>query len=459
LISRCSIIAAPSITPSVFIALFFAVAPSAFPHVIPDDVTVQMFAKPEGGRLHLLVRVPFTALADIIFPARTDGDLDLPQVDGMLAGAAKTWISDWIDLYEEGALLPAPQVIETRVSLPYDTSFASYEEAWAHITGPRLPGSVQIFPDQAMLDVLFDYPIHSERSEFAIHSRLARLAVRVVTTLRFVPPGGTHSEVARIYGYQGDPGLFSLDPAWSEPVRRFVPLGFFQILKGTDYLLFLFCVALLFRRSLALIPFVAAFTAAHSMTLIASAYGFAPDTLWFPVLFETLIAASIVYMAFENIVAGTPVQYRWMIAFGFGLAYGFGFSFALRPALQFGGSHVLASILSFNIGVELGQLLILALLIPALNLLFRLGVPERVGTIFLAALAAHTGWHRMIDRARWLSTSQFNWTAGNPALLAAAQRWLIATLILAGLAYLVFGVLRPRVAWLKPRAGWKPALH
>ena len=421
-------------------ALLVALPHTAFPHVIPDDVTVQMLAKPEGGRLHLLVRVPFTALADIIFPSGAGGDLDLPQVDGMLAGAAKTWISDWIDLYEDGALLPQPQVVETRVSLPYDTSFASYEEAWAHLTGPRLPGSVEVFPDQALLDVLFDYPIHSDRSSFALHSRLARLAVRVVTTLRFVPPSGA----IRVYGYQGDPGLFSLDPRWSQAVRRFVPLGFFQILKGTDYLLFLFCVALLFWRSLALIPFIAAFTVAHSITLIASACGLAPEALWFPVLFETLIAVSIVYMAFENIVAGTPAQYRWIIALGFGLAYGFGFSFALRPALQFGGSHVLASVLSFNTGVELGQVLILGLLIPALNLFFRSGVPERIATIFLAALAAHTGWHRMIDRARWLSTSQFNWT-GDPALLAAAQRWLIAALILAALAYLVFGVLRPRV--------------
>jgi HupE/UreJ protein len=430
LISRRSAIA--------FSALFVALPHVGFSHVIPDDVTVQMFAKPEGGQLHLLVRVPFTALADIIFPAHEGGDLDLPQVDGMLAGAAKTWISDWVDLYEDDALLPKPQVVETRVSLPYDTSFASYEEAWAHITGPRLPASVQVFPDQAMLDVLFDYPIHSDRSGFAIHSRLARLAVRVVTTLRFVPPDGA----IRFYGYQGDPGLFKLDPGWTQAVRRSVPLGFFQIVKGTDYLLFLLCVALLFRRSFAIIPFIAAFTVAHSITLIASAYGLAPEAIWFPVLFETLIAISIVYMAFENIVAGTPSQYRWMIAFGFGLVYGFGFSFALRPALQFGGSHVLASILSFNIGVELGQLLILGLLILALNLLFSLRVPERIATIFLAALAAHAGWHRMIDRARWLSASQFNWTAGNPALLAAAQRWLIVTLILAGLAYLVFGVLR-----------------
>ncbi len=401
----------------------------AFSHTIPDDVTLQAFAKPEGARLHLLVRVPFNALADIIFPSHESGDLDLPQVDAMLPGAAKTWISDWVDVYEDNTLLPKPQIVETRVSLPSDNSFASYELAWGHVTGPNLPGSVRIFPDQAMLDVLFDYPIRSDRSEFAIHSRLARLGVKVVTALQFLQPDGQ----VRTYGYQGDPGFFELDPVWHQAVQRFVPLGFFQLLKGTDYLLFLFCVALLFRRSLALIPFVAAFAVAHSITLIASACDLVPGALWFPVLFETLIAASIVYMAFENLVAGTPASYRWMIASACGLVYGFGLSFALRQTLQFGGSHKLASILSYNAGVELGQLLVLVVLIPLLNFLFLLGIPERIGTILLAALAAHTGWHRMLDRARWLSSSQFAWPSLVPALTASEQRWLILFLISAGL--------------------------
>ena len=406
----------------------------AWAHVIPEDVTIQAFAKPEGERFHLLVRVPFNALADIIFPTGAGGELDLSQTGAMLPNAAKTWISDWVDLYEAGAPLPKPHVVETRVSLPSDNSFTSYEEAWAHVTGPSLPSNVLVFPGQAMLDVLFDYPIHSDRSSFAIHSRLARLGGRVVTGLRFLPASGG----VRAYGYQGDPGLFNLDPNWSQAVRRFIPSGFFEILKGTDYLLFLFCVALLFRRFLALIPFVAAFTAAHSITLFASAYNLVPDALWFPVLFETLIALSIVYLALENIVGGTPAQYRWTIALGFGLVYGFGLSFGLRKTLQFGGSHSLASILSFNAGVELGQLLLLGLFIPLIGLLFRIGVPERIGTVFLAALAAHSGWHRMLDRAKWLST--FQWPALDPAIAATALRWLIISVALAALAYLVFGV-------------------
>ena len=83
-----------------------------------------------------------------------------------------------------------------------------------------------------------------------------------------------------------------------------------------------------------------------------------PNFLWFPPLIETLIAASIVYMAFENIV-GSQWQKRWIIAFAFGLVHGFGFSFALSETLQFAGSHLLTSLLAFNLGVEIGQLLII----------------------------------------------------------------------------------------------------
>ena len=68
-----------------------------------------------------------------------------------------------------------------------------------------------------------------------------------------------------------------------------------------------------------------------------------------------------------------------MVTFGFGLVHGFGFSFALRESLQFAGSHLLTSLLAFNVGVELGQLLVLVVLLPVLALLFDHVVDERVG--------------------------------------------------------------------------------
>ena len=136
-----------------------------------------------------------------------------------------------------------------------------------------------------------------------------------------------------------------------------------------------------------LIALVTAFTIAHTVTLIASVYGLVPKALWFPPLVETLIAASIVYMALENIV-GADLKRRFVVAFAFGLVHGFGFSFALRESLQFAGSHVVASLLSFNVGVELGQILVLVLLVPALSGIFRFVVAERMGTILLSALVA-----------------------------------------------------------------------
>ena len=140
------------------------------------------------------------------------------------------------------------------------------------------------------------------------------------------------------------------------------------------------------------------------------------------------------------------MQRRWMVAFGFGLVHGFGFSFALRQTLQFAGSHLLASLLSFNVGVELGQIFMLALFIPGLWLLFRYVVAERAGTIILSALVAHTAWHWMIDRASVLSQYRFQWPAVNTFLLAGTMRWLMLLVILAGLIWLLFGVLRDQMS-------------
>jgi HupE/UreJ protein len=436
--------------PCSVLLLLIALPCCAPAHDIPSDVTVQAFLKPQGDHLHLLLRVPLSAMRDINFPERGAGYLDLDRVAPMLPGAAALWISDFIDVYEADSVLPKPKVIATRISLPSDHSFESYEAALANVTGPALPEDTTIFWNQTMLDVLFEYPIQSEQSRFSIHPGLARLGLRVVTVLRFLPPSGT----VRAFEFTGNPGIVRLDPRWYQAALRFVDLGFFHILSGTDHLLFLLCLVIPFRRIGALIPVVTAFTIAHSITLIASAYNFAPNFLWFSPLIETLIAASIVYMALENIVGGSTLQRRWMMAFGFGLVHGFGFSFALRESLQFAGSHLLASLFAFNVGVELGQLLVLLLLIPALQLLFRRAVPERTGTIILSVLVAHTGWHWMLDRGSILRQYRFQWPVLDAALFASALRWLMLLSLLAGLVWLLdqaFRLWTKRSEW----QGWK----
>jgi len=408
---------------------FFAAPVSA--HDIPRDVTVQAFVKPEGQTLRMLVRVPLKAIMDVEFPRREREYVDLTRIDQALHDAATIWLSDNIQLYEGDTLLPSPRIVSTRMSLESDRSFATYEGALAHVTGPALPADTTIFWEQGILDVLFEYPIVSDRSYFSIHAAWDRLALTVITALQFLPPGG----IVRAYELEGDAGLVRLDPHWYQAAARFVVMGFHHILDGTDHLLFLLCLIVPFRRVRPLIPIVTAFTVAHSITLIASAYHFAPDALWFPPLIETAIAMSIVYMALENIVTARPVA-RWLITFLFGLVHGFGFSFVLEHTLQFAGSHLLTSLLSFNVGVELGQLLVLVLFVPALNILFRYVVAERIGTIILSAIVAHTAWHWMTERFEVLS--QFPVPAITTAGLASALRWLIVLVAITAAAWLLF---------------------
>jgi len=421
--------------PRIFVALLASLylffPSSAAAHDIPNDVIVQAFVRSQGNRLHLLVRVPLKAMRDINFPERGPGYLDLRRVGDVLPGAATLWIADFIEVFEGDSRLSKPQILATRISLPSDRSFASYEDALAHMAGPPLSNDTSVYWDQTMIDVLFEFPIQSEQSRFSIHPALARLGLRVVTVLRFLPASGG----VRAFEFIGDPGLVRLDPQWHQAALRFVDLGFFHILDGTDHLLFLLCLVIPFRRLGALIPVVTAFTIAHSITLIASAYNLAPNFLWFPPLIETLIAISIVYMALENIAGDSTLQRRWMMAFGFGLVHGFGFSFALRESLQFAGAHLLTSLLSFNVGVELGQLVVLIVLIPVLQLFFRYAVAERIGTIILSALVAHTSWHWMLDRARVLGQFRFEWPVLTAALLATAFRWLIVLLFSGGMLW------------------------
>ena len=425
------------------LAACLALALGAAGHEIPNDVRINAFVKPAGNRLEVLVRLPLAAAIDVEFPARGGGYLDLSRAEEALRSAAKLYLSDKIEAFENGVALPQPRILNAVASLPSDRSFGSYEEALAHVQGPPLADQQDLYWNQLMLDVLLEYPIASEHSDFAISFPVDRLGRNVTTTLRFLAPGG----VTRAFEYQGDPGVIYLDPSWRQAALSFVVAGFWHILEGTDHLLFLACLVIPFRRLRTLLVIITSFTVAHSITLFASPFGFAPDALWFPPLIETLIAITIVYMALENIVyeaMGSDtkgvVSRRWVMAFAFGLVHGFGFSFVLRETLQFAGDHLLTSLLAFNVGVEIGQLAVLLVLIPALGLLFRYVIPERVGIIIISALVAHTAWHWMLERAEQLT--KFPLPRLDAAFAASAMRGLMAALLLAAGLWLVSG-------WLK----------
>src|SRR5215207_4859654 len=175
------------------------------------------------------------AMRDIEFPLDASGSLDLVRADDSLRTAATQWIANSVSLYENGVRLETWDLRRVRVSLPSDRSFSSYDDARAHVSSRAGAPDMRLPWDQGLLDVWLVYAIRSDRSEFGI---------RVMTVLRFLPPGGG----VRAFELIGDPGLVRLDPRWHQAALRFVGLGFRHILEGADHLLFVLCLVIPLRR-------------------------------------------------------------------------------------------------------------------------------------------------------------------------------------------------------------------
>ena len=414
-------------------------------HDIPDEIIVRSFVKPEGDRLAFLIRVPLALLEGLALPKRGPGYLDLARIDDALERSALAVARGFV-LYEDGSRLTHERA-RTRISQPSEDSFGTFAEARAHIQGPPLPDESNVFWNQGYLDVGLAYPIRSDRSSFALEVLAGSgLSGRLKLFVQFLPPDGA----PRIYQIHGGHGWLELDPSWHHAAWTFVKLGFGHILEGIDHLLFLLCLVLPFRlRHLwSLAGVITAFTVGHSLTLIAAATGAVPAGNWFPPLVETLIAVSIVYMALENVWtawgghdAARRLRLRWLITGCFGLIHGFGFAFVLTQELQFAGEHLLASLLAFNVGVELGQIAVLLVTLPVLEVALRRPAPRRLGVIILSALICHTAWHWMVERLEvlWL----IPWPEPDWSLL----RLPVASLLIAlGLTLLVLARRRRRPA-------------
>ena len=407
------------------VALLVAASPQSISaHDIPADVTVHVYVRPAGPSVRVLVRVPLESMRDVIMPTRGPGFLELPRAHAAARVAAELWIANGVRVFEDGRDLGRPAMLAVQVSLPADRSFESWETALVHVQGAPLPDAADVVATQAWLDVLLELPIRADTSAFAIETDLARLGLRTRSVIRFLPPDGA----VRAFAFTGDAGVLHLDPRWHQAAGRFVASGMRHILGGLDHLLFLLCLVVPVRRFKPLVLVATAFTVAHSVTLMAAALDMAPSGSWFPPLIETLIAISIVWLAIENIVGVSSGRRRWALTLLFGLVHGFGFSFALRETLQFGGTHLVTSLLAFNVGVELGQIAALLVIVPVLHLLFRYVVAARIGGIVIAALVAHQAWHWMMERGRELLAHDWPFTQADTATFAlrgAIAAWLL----------------------------------
>ena len=368
-------------------------------HEIPNDVQVKSFLKQDEQSLTLFIRVPLSSMKEVEFPLLNNLYLDIPRIKPALLQAAELWFVDNLKIVQGQQSLNPVSVRSARISLPSDRSFVNYEQALLHVRSENWDLPSQLVWNQQYLDLELQVNAKYDDSNIEIDFGLERLAQRVAIDLRFQLLDAEE----RAFEFNAREGAVLLNPSAWQASWRFIQMGFKHILSGTDHLLFIACLILTATQWLSLVGVITSFTVAHSLTLIAAAMGYAPSGLWFMPWVELAIAFSILYMALENIWRA-EVHRRWLVCTLFGLIHGFGFSFALHESMQFAGTHHVLSLLSFNLGVEAGQLLILLLGVPVAMWLATKAY-ARILTIVLLALIAHLAWHWMEER--WAIAAKF----------------------------------------------------
>ena len=419
-------------TGAVLMALFALWASIAHAHEFKLEAVMNGLVKVGPTEAHLVVRAPLYLFKTVKFPVKGI-EVDIGNSAGAMERAL-AGLQQEITIFENGRPLAARSAIG-RLTLPSDRSFETYDQAVAHVATPIEPGT-GIVVDQGYVDAHLVYPITSPNSVFSVRTTVApELGDYLKLTLRYLPSNGDDRTMLITNGS----GAVDLNPTWLSAAAGFTRIGIAHIIGGFDHLLFLLCLIIPLRGVRQLLIVVTGFTIAHSFTLIGSAFGLAPQGAWFPPFVEMVIAFSIVYMALENII-GVDLRRRVLLTMLFGLVHGFGFSYALREELQFAGSHLLVSLFAFNVGIEIGQLLMLAVMLPALALVTRYVLPGRVGSIILSAILADVGWHWMTER--WEALSKVRWPTLDVANLSLLVFWMAGLALAAGAAVAVVTRLR-----------------
>jgi len=192
--------------------------------------------------------------------------------------------------------------------------------------------------------------------------------------------------------------------SFTEQGRHYFPVGVEHIVLGYDHLLFLLGLLLLPLTLKQVLCLITSFSLAHSVTLALSVLDFVTLPVW---LVESAIAVSILYIAIENIIElkkykththyQTPWKRRLYLSFVFGLIHGFGFSFILRE-IGF-GENVLSPLVFFNLGVEVGQLAVMAIAYPLIIGIFSLSktnIFSKACSFLMALLGAYWLMARLV---------------------------------------------------------------
>jgi hypothetical protein len=356
------------------LAVWLAAAPRAHAHqssIKYVDITA------DGSR----AQVRFTvAPADVTAPLGLPDDAT-PSVAAAAVPAAAAYVARWLALSLPGGAACAPG-----------------------------PARAAPDPDGKLVAMTWDAacpePIERLRIDLAAFFAVDARHVALVTL--HAPGARVDPHVVRA----GEPAV-ELHAGQSPSLASWIAYGAHHIFAGPDHVCFVLALLLVVviarggagwhaRRPLdalrATAVIVTAFTVAHSLTLAAASLG------WLRLpgrLVESVIAASILYTAIENVVL-PGARHRFAMTFGFGLVHGLGFASVLEARLP--PEHVIAPLLGFNLGVELGQLAIVAVALPVLLALARAAGPDRYRRIVLAAAAVPL----CLISAKWLIERAFD---------------------------------------------------
>ena len=370
-------------------ALFASFSGTASAHFLLN-VNIRVFhVVHERGRIRLLVRLPMPYLvADKLGPEAAGGTrVPAPYTtnrieDGKLVHYldARTFrdsprglgeiLARGLILEAGGGALRADIGRVRAYPARRQAPFASLDEAETALDGPVYPDEFEVtYVGDTVVDTELIFPTHGGLQGYVVRSILDPGLPGQDETANLILDHATEPPlIFRVRGLMAQPVQVShsiLKAAWT-----FVMEGVRHILEGMDHVLFVLCLVL-GATTLGMLAWrVTGFTVGHSVTLTLGFFGHVPQGAWFIPLVEIGIALSILYAA---TVALTAVGHRTttLVTAMLGLLHGLGFSFVLREILNLQAPNLWQSLLAFNLGIEIGQILIILALWPALQFIAR----------------------------------------------------------------------------------------
>ena len=314
------------------------------------------------------------------------------SVDG---GSDNTKVED-VRIYKNGSQPDFATLDDARKSFQLEPSFDSFEQG--------------VYVGDTTVDVLLRYTSEDAVYNYALSSTLDPGLPDQDATANLVldySPSGV--QVFRARGLLHEPVIVTRSVF--DAVITFIKEGVKHILEGLDHVLFVICLVLGAMHIRPLLWRVTGFTIGHSITLSIGFFGFVPTAAWFVPAVETGIALSIVYVAVVAILpdlksGSTSVwqqnKNEWTVVGVtglIGLLHGLGFSFVLQHILQVTSPNIWQSLLAFNIGVEIGQLMIVIVAVLAFYLISLFGdKATKINRYLVAGVCTATSSYWVIER-------------------------------------------------------------